>query len=132
MLLLALASATTVRAEESPEARVALDRLTSFMGGERVLSLRTLVVAGDNRRDTGHGFVAVPTRTYLAFPLSIRQEIVIGGRTLAMAASWYCPIRRYTCEGMCTMWLAPGMAVRSRSALGMADPGYDDASTAWM
>lgn len=87
MLVLALASATSVRAEESPEARAALDRLTAFMGGERVLSLRTLVVAGDNRRDTGHGFVDVPTRTYLAFPLSIRQEIVLGGRTLAMAAT---------------------------------------------
>lgn len=73
---------------ESDEARIALDRAVEFMGGREVVyGMRTLVVATDNTRDHDGRQVLVPTRTYYAFPLSVRQEIVLNGRMIAMASS---------------------------------------------
>jgi hypothetical protein len=82
-----LAAAEALRGE-SPEARAALDRAGEFMGGTQVVyGMRTLVIASDNTREHDDRNVLVPTRTYYAFPLSVRQEITLNGRTIAMASS---------------------------------------------
>ena len=49
--------------------------------------MRTLVIASDNTRQHDGREIVVPTRTYYAFPLSVRQEITLNGRTIAMASS---------------------------------------------
>lgn len=89
-LILALAPCT-VGAEpqaESPEARDALDRAAAFMGGARMLaSVRTLVVSSENRMQHEGQRVAIPTRTWYAFPLNVRREITVNGRTLAWASA---------------------------------------------
>jgi hypothetical protein len=90
---LALCFATTLAAAqalrgESSEARAALDRAVEFMGGGSVVyGMRTLVIASDNTRDYEGRKIVVPTRTYYAFPLSVRQEITLNARTIAMASS---------------------------------------------
>lgn len=73
---------------ESPEAREVLDRAVAFMGGPTVVyRMRTLVIASENTRDYDGRSVVVPTRTYYAFPLNVRQEIALNGRTIAMASA---------------------------------------------
>jgi hypothetical protein len=73
---------------ESPEAREALDRAVAFMGGPTIVNrMRTLVIASENTRDYDGRSVVVPTRTYYAFPLNVRQEIELNGRTIAMASA---------------------------------------------
>jgi hypothetical protein len=58
------------------------------MGGASVVyRLHTLVIASDTTREHEGRDVLVPTRTYYAFPLSVRQEITMNGRTIAMASS---------------------------------------------
>jgi hypothetical protein len=87
-LALLLAAAPPARAAESPEAGAVLDRLARFMGGaERVYAIRTLVVTSENTRETPLGQVKVPTKTYFAFPLSVRQEVVVNGEMMAMASA---------------------------------------------
>ncbi len=82
-----LASAEALRGE-SPEARAALDRAVEFMGGTKVVyGMRTLVIASDNTREHDGRDIVVPTRTYYAFPLSVRQEITLNGRTIAIASA---------------------------------------------
>lgn len=58
------------------------------MGGERaVYGITTLVVSTDSQRETPLGTTLVQTRTYYAFPLSVRREITLNGRTMAMAST---------------------------------------------
>lgn len=74
--------------EPPPSARDALDRAVRFMGGEAaVYAIRTLVVTTDSLRQVDGRTIGVPARTYYAFPLSVRHEIVVNGRTLAMASA---------------------------------------------
>jgi hypothetical protein len=72
---------------ESALAREALDRAVAFAGGASVYALRTLVVTAESRRSTDAGEFIVPTRTLYAFPLHVRHEITVNGRTLALASS---------------------------------------------
>jgi len=81
-------TALAQRHGESLEARATLDRLVDFMGGAKtVYGLRTLVVASEGTQDHDGKEILVPIRTYYAFPLHVRQEITLNGRTLAMASS---------------------------------------------
>lgn len=58
------------------------------MGGEAaVYGMRTLVVTTDSTREIEGKPVAVPAKTYYAFPMSVRHEIVVNGRTIAMAST---------------------------------------------
>lgn len=76
------------RAGESAMARDALDRAVRFMGGEAVVyGMRTLVVTTDSTREIEGKPIAVPAKTYYAFPMSVRHEIVVNGRTIAMAST---------------------------------------------
>lgn len=88
VLLLAALAATSAVAQESDAARVALDRAVAFAGGaDHVYGMNTLVVSSLVQRTTEDGSFAVPTRTYYAFPLKVRHEIVVNGRTLAIASA---------------------------------------------
>ncbi len=76
---------TPARAGEPPEAARILDRMVAFLGGpEAVYGVRTLVVSASARRD-GEA-LAVPTRTTFAFPLHVRRDFVVAGRTLALVS----------------------------------------------
>lgn len=68
-------------------ADAALDRLAAAMGGDALLTLRTLVVSSQVRRTTDLGTVDVPTRTSYAFPYAVRHEVTLLGRTIAMSSA---------------------------------------------
>ena len=73
---------------EAPETRAALDRAVEFMGGTKVVyGMHTLVIASDSTREYDGRNVLIPTRTFYAFPLGVRQEITLNGRMIAMASS---------------------------------------------
>jgi hypothetical protein len=75
-------------AKETAEAAKVLDRAVEAIGGEKVVfQTLTLVVKGESARITASGHVKSPTTTYFSFPMSIRQEIVVEGKTIAMAST---------------------------------------------
>ena len=58
------------------------------IGGDSLLDrVSTITVTGEATRETPNGPLRTPTRTFIAFPASFRQEIVINGGTVAMATS---------------------------------------------
>lgn len=83
-----LIQARPAEAKETPDAREWLDRAVQAAGGESVVyGCRTLIVKSESERRLGSERLAVETTTYLRFPLSVRQEIVVGGNRLAMAST---------------------------------------------
>jgi hypothetical protein len=85
ILALAVGSA---HAKETPEAKAVLDRAVAAMGGEKsVYGVKTLVVKGESTRITASGKTTSPATAYFLFPMSVRQEVVIEGKTIAMASN---------------------------------------------
>ena len=83
-----LSSAAAQAGTETPGARLILDRAVAAMGGpDAVYETLTLVVSATSTRSTPSGSVRSGTTTYLGFPLSVRQEIVLDGKTIAMAST---------------------------------------------
>ncbi|MFO1311863.1 MAG: hypothetical protein U1F41_07305 [Burkholderiales bacterium] len=85
-ILLGPAHASAATNAEAGAAIIA--RAVEGIGGAEVLDrIGTISVEGESTRLTPQGTIKTPTRSYVEFPASYRQEIEINGSMVAMASS---------------------------------------------
>lgn len=84
---IAWAEAPPVKPDAGAGAAIVARAVEAMGGAALVDRIVTLTVVGNATRETPNGTLKSPTRTYIEFPASFRQEIEINGTMIAMASS---------------------------------------------
>jgi len=87
LVAVALASVAVAATNAETGAAIVARAVEGIGGAEALDSIITISVSGESTRVTPQGTVKTPTRSFIEFPASYRQEIELNGSMVAMASS---------------------------------------------